>query len=199
VIATSRTLLGDGGLFLVAAPIVADAENVPLEATVAARGIVPVDATQLAVDVGAAAAIGSHRRATGRGRRRGLATRSTSCGWASRRARRTIATRSTTTVGGMGVGVVQLHRGMAGVNTLLGGEEARVQVPLGRGRLTTPHRLNQVVVVLVETPKDKVRELRVPKRLPDSGQGISKRLDLVEVVVRGGVKLLTILKLLTNS
>jgi hypothetical protein len=156
VIATSRTLLSDGGLFLVAAPIVADAEKIPLEATVAARGIVPVDATQLAVDVWAAAAIGSHRWATGRGRRRGLATRSTSCGRASRRARWAIATWSTTTIGGMGVGVVQLHRGMAGVNALLGGEKARVQVPLGRGRLTTPHRLNQVVVVLVEAPKDRV-------------------------------------------
>ena len=40
-----RTLFSDGGLLLVAAPVVADAKEIPLEATVAARGIVPVDAT----------------------------------------------------------------------------------------------------------------------------------------------------------
>ena len=101
-----------------------------------------------------------------------------------------MATSRSTTVGGVSRRIVQLHRGMAGVNALLGGEEARIQVPGGQGRLTAPHRLNQVVVVLIEAPKNEVSELRITKRLPDSGQGVGDRLDLVEVDVRRGVELL---------
>lgn len=64
--------------------------------------------------------------------------------------------------------------------------------PGGHGRVTTPHRLNQVVVVMVEAPEDEVRELRITKRLPDSGKGVGERLDLVEVDVHGGVELLAL-------
>ena len=99
-----------------------------------------------------------------------------------------MATSRSTTVGGVGLRIVELHLGTAGVKTVLGGEEARIHVPGRQGRLTTPHRLNQIVVVLIEAPKNEVSELRVTKRLPDSGQGVGDRLDLVEVDVRRGVE-----------
>jgi hypothetical protein len=86
---------------------------------------------------------------------------------------------------------------MTGVDTLLSGEKARVEVPRGHS-LTTPHRLDQVVVVLVKSMKNEVRELRVAERLPNSGQSVSQGLDLVEVDMRGGVKLFALMELLTK-
>jgi len=78
------------------------------------------------------------------------------------------------------VGGVKLQCGMASVNALLGGEKTRIQVPGGHGRVTTPYRLNQVVVVVAEAPENEVRELRITKRLPNSRQGVGERLDLIK-------------------
>jgi hypothetical protein len=123
----------------------------------------------------------------------------TANGRTDRRARRTVATRIGPTVDSVCVGVVKLQCGMASVNALLGGEKTRIQVPGGHGRVTTPYRLNQVVVVVAEAPENEVREIRITKRLPDSRQGVGERLDLIKVDVREGVELLALEELLTKS
>jgi hypothetical protein len=48
-------------LLLIAASVVADAEKVAFETTMAARGVVAMDATELAVNIRAATTVGAGR------------------------------------------------------------------------------------------------------------------------------------------
>jgi hypothetical protein len=93
-------------LLLIAASVVADAEKVAFETTVAARGVVAMDATELAVNIRAATTV-----VAGRWRWRGW-TATTShrrrSQRAGRRARRAIATTRDTTVGSVGVRISRM-------------------------------------------------------------------------------------------
>jgi hypothetical protein len=187
-------VVGDSNLFLVATPVVADAEEVTFEAMMAPRHEVPEYAAELASGTLASAGVGGQRRlawlpltsATSR-RARGRA----GC-------RGTAATRSAA-VGRMNRGVDNYWSSTSRLDALLSVHEAGVKVTRRHGVVAVVHRLNEVVVVAVEADQNILRELRITERLSDGRQRVRERLDLVVVVVHRGVELLALAELATQS
>jgi hypothetical protein len=160
-------VVGDSSLFLIAMPVVADAEEVTFEATMAPRREVPEYAAELASGTLASAGVGGGRRlawlpltsATSR-RARGRA------GY-----RGTAATRGAA-VGRMSRGVDNDWSSTSRLDALLSVHKAGVKVTRWHGVVAVVNRLDKVVVVAIEAGQNILCELRITERLPDRRQRV---------------------------
>lgn len=163
-------------LLVVALAIVADAEEVLLEASVTARGDVVVKTTQLArllsTARGAACTRATPARDWRRSRPRGL-----------RRPRRRLATRRWRLLwltASSGVGGGEARGGMAHLRALFTAEEARVKLTARQWVIATTDVLNEIIIVLIKPIQNIGGE--VLGAMSNGGESVSEAGHLVEVV-----------------
>ena len=70
--------------------------------------------------------------------------------------------------------------GAASFDTLLGTEEAHVEIARGDWRFATMDNLYEGVIFFIKSVEDVGGEILIPERLPDGGEGVRERLHLTE-------------------
>ena len=173
--------------------VIAEAEETFLEAAVALGGPVPLKTTQLTHPPTPAGR--QRRRGAGRrwGRRRRALARG---GWRSARGG------PAAPVGSIRGGAPSTAAiGAARLDALLSEEKAGVDLMRHHGRRVAPlvDDLDQTIILLVEAVDDERVELGVGERLSNGRQRVNKSLDLVVELRGGGVELLTLAELATES